>query len=1030
MIRATKTLAIGLRAICALIFVVIATQAAAAQSNNIYEIRGSSDLAIYHINAGTGVVTTLFTNYPGGSSATLAQRPSDGMIFYAINAANGQVYRYNPATPTVSPVALTSTLGASVPASFRMAFSPSGTLYYMPDSGVLYTIDQTTGVATAGPTVTGIGSGGDMAFDSGGTLYVINSSRQLYTAPLGGGAATSLGTLTFPGGATPATLGMAFDGAGVMVVQTQNPSNMYDVDLLSLVASNPIAIGGGTSSTGDLGNIAVASPDLSITKTNNATSVYQGGPVSYTIVVTNKTTNFAVTGNMVDNVTANITSVTWTCAASAGSSCAAASGSGNTINTSATLLPNGTATYTVSGTVSTSATGNLVNTATVSPPSFLSDANPADNSATDSDPITLTADLSVTKTDGRTTINPGAAESYTIVVKNASTSSSAANGAIFTDTVPASITGVTWTCGSATLGATCGAASGSGNSINTTANLPIGAQVTYTVTGTLSGAASGTLSNTATVITPAGGPVDPTDPSRTGAGNNSATDTTTINNIADMTITKTHVGNFTQGQVGATYTLTAKNSGTANTSGTVTVTDTLPAGLTATAISGSGWTCTLATLTCTRSNGLSAGASYPVITVTVTVASNAAPSVTNNASVSGGGEANTANDTASDPTTIIQLRDMTIAKSHSGNFTQGQVGATYTVTATNSGSVATNAAVSVTDTLPAGLTATAISGTGWTCVLGTLTCTRSDVLAAGGNYPAITLTVNVANNAAASVTNTATVSGGGETNTANDTANDVTTINQLPDLTIAKSHTGNFTQGQVGATYSITATNSGFAATSGTVTVTDTLPAGLTATAISGTGWTCVLGTLTCTRGDALAAGNSYPVITLTVNVASSAPASVTNSASVSGGGETNTGNDSVNDVTTVNAGPPNIALVKSVDLPGNQSPGTDLTYSIAFTNSGGSAAQTLVVTDPIPPNTDFKIGSESHNLGTTGLTVVVAYSNDNGSTWTYTPVSGGGSAPAGYDRNVTNIRWTFSGNLSQTSPNNAGSVSFTSRIR
>src|SRR6266404_245664 len=96
-----------------------------------------------------------------------------------------------------------------------------------------------------------------------------------------------------------------------------------------------------------------------------------------------------------------------------------------------------------------------------------------------------------------------------------------------------------------------------------------------------------------------------------------------------------------------------------------------------------------------------------------------------------------------------------------------------------------------------------------------------------------------------------------------------------PDLTITKSHSGNFTQGQVGATYSITATNSGFAATSGTVTVTDTLPAGLTATAISGTGWTCVLGTLTCTRSDALAAGASYPAITLTVNVANNAAASV-----------------------------------------------------------------------------------------------------------------------------------------------------------
>ncbi len=132
----------------------------------------------------------------------------------------------------------------------------------------------------------------------------------------------------------------------------------------------------------------------------------------------------------------------------------------------------------------------------------------------------------------------------------------------------------------------------------------------------------------------------------------------------------------------------------------------------------------------------------------------------------------------------------------------------------------------------------------------------------------------------------------------------------------------------------------------------------------------------------------------------------------------------------TVAAAPPDVGLAKSVNPSGSQPPGTDLTYSIAFTNGGGSAAQTLVIKDPIPPNTDFKVGSESHDLGTTGLTVVVAYSNDNGSTWTYAPASGGGGAPAGYDRNVTNIRWTFSGNLSQGSPNNTGTVSFITRIR
>ena len=200
------------------------------------------------------------------------------------------------------------------------------------------------------------------------------------------------------------------------------------------------------------------------------------------------------------------------------------------------------------------------------------------------------------------------------------------------------------------------------------------------------------------------------------------------------------------------------------------------------------------------------------------------------------------------------MPDLTIASTHTGNFTQGQSGAQYTITVTNSGSGATTGTVTVTDTLPSGLAATALSGAGWSCTLGTLTCTRSDVLAAGASYPAITLTVNVANNAPASVTTTATVAGGGELNSANDTASDVTTIIQMADLTVTKGHTGNFGPGQTGAQYTITVTNSGPGPTTGTVAMTDTLPVGLTATALSGNGWTCGVGTLTCTRSDVLAA--------------------------------------------------------------------------------------------------------------------------------------------------------------------------------
>jgi kumamolisin len=122
----------------------------------------------------------------------------------------------------------------------------------------------------------------------------------------------------------------------------------------------------------------------------------------------------------------------------------------------------------------------------------------------------------------------------------------------------------------------------------------------------------------------------------------------------------------------------------------------------------------------------------------------------------------------------------------------------------------------------------------------------------------------------------------------------------VPDLTIAKTHTGNFTQADTGDTYTITVTNSGVGPTIGTVTVADVLPSGLSATGLSGTGWTVAGNYLSATRTDALASGSSYPTLTLTVNVSSTAAASLTNTATVAGGGEANTSNDTASNPTTV----------------------------------------------------------------------------------------------------------------------------------
>ena len=684
-----------------------------------------------------------------------------------------------------------------------------------------------------------------------------------------------------------------------------------------------------------------------------------------------------------------------------------------------------------------------------------------------------------------------------------------------------------------------------------------------------------------------------------GTATTSSNFTVTTVSAADLAVLKSHTGSFTQGDTGDTYTIIVTNVGNAASSGSITVTDSLPAGLIATAISGTGWTTNLANLTCSRSDSLSAGAAYPPITLTVNVSGGAPASLTNVVTVSGGGETNVANNTASDPTTVLAAGpptattdaatgvgmttatlngtvnpngqpttaqfqyglttaygstssvagpltgstaqpvsanltgltsgmtyhfrvsatnllgsangqdqtfmtsatptvDLAITKTHAGNFTQGDASDSYTIIVTNVGTAASSGSITVTDSLPAGLTATAISGSGWTPNLANLTCTRSDVLAAGAAYPAVTVTVSVAGNANASVTNLASVSGGGDVNSANNTASDPTTINasgggglttlvgwdvsgqsnfgvspmapttnaanlaivgltrgsgvgtsgtaaarawggnnwtnatsaaaiaanqfatfslaanngykvsyssiskfdyrhsatgatngllqyqigsgaftdiasffypsntsgggslnpidlsgvaalqnvgagtnvtfrlvnwggtssagtwyifdvgsssasdfavqgtvsptmaSVADLAIFQTHSGSFTQADVGDTYTLTVTNLGAAATVGTVTMTDALPAGLTATAIGGSGWTGNLGTMTCTRSDALAAGASYPPITVTVNVATNAPASVTNTALVSGGGQTNTANDTASDPTAI----------------------------------------------------------------------------------------------------------------------------------
>jgi hypothetical protein len=148
-----------------------------------------------------------------------------------------------------------------------------------------------------------------------------------------------------------------------------------------------------------------------------------------------------------------------------------------------------------------------------------------------------------------------------------------------------------------------------------------------------------------------------------------------------LAVTKTHVGDFTAGQVGATYSVTVSNAASsAATSGTVTVTEQVPGGLTLVAMAGSGWNCS-SLPTCQRSDALPGGASYPPIAVTVNVSGSAPSQVTNQVSASGGGSVSAS---AGDLTNIVTAAPiLSITKTHSGSFTQGENGAGYTISVSN-----------------------------------------------------------------------------------------------------------------------------------------------------------------------------------------------------------------------------------------------------------------------------------------------------------------------------------------------------------
>ncbi|MDK2012648.1 MULTISPECIES: beta strand repeat-containing protein [unclassified Deinococcus] len=751
----------------------------------------------------------------------------------------------------------------------------------------------------------------------------------------------------------------------------------------------------GTNAGPDFGFRSTA--DLSITKTDGVTSVNAGGTTTYTIRVTNLGSN-PTTAILTDAAVSGLNVTAVSCSATPGRCTAGTTPTISQLQAGYGLpiLASGeTYELTVTATV-TATSGSVANTATVTAPAGTVDGTNTNNSATDTDTVTPVADLSVTKTDGVSSVNASGTTTYTIRVTNAGPSS--VTGATLTDAAVAGLTVTSVTC-SNTPGQ-CSAAP-TVTQLQAGYALPALASGQFfeiRVTGTVT-ATGGTLANTATVTAPSG-TTDPT------AGNNSATDTDTVTPVTDVAVSKA-VNVVAAGPGGTvTYTIRAWNNGPSP-AGSTTLTDTVSASLT-----GVTWTCAgTGGASCSAASGsgnaisltvnlgtdtgsvTTADTRYVTLTVTGTLVSSATGTLGNTASVSDASDSTPANNSASVSTRIVD------AVNDTGSVTFNQ-GATFTILANDT--VGGAAATTTNATLPTivtngGLTGLSVNASGQLVL-------AASALNLPGTY---TVTYQICDATLTSACDTATIA--------------ITVTPAAADLAITKAQragTGGTFQTtalsvvQGGAVqYQIVVTNNGPSAVTN-ATFTDAVPANLTGLSVvsaTGTGTTCTAsftgGTLNGTFS-----GASGTSCTVTIQGTATTTGTFTNTATVtapSGITDATTGNNTASVNTTVTPAA-DLAIDKSAPVAVGS--GRAVSYTIRVWNNGPSSVTGATVTDSLPSGftvtgiscaatgtatcgtQTFTASSVTITTGTLSLDTNAANATPDGNFLTYTLT---GTAPA-----------------------------------
>jgi uncharacterized repeat protein (TIGR01451 family) len=373
------------------------------------------------------------------------------------------------------------------------------------------------------------------------------------------------------------------------------------------------------------------------------------------------------------------------------------------------------------------------------------------------------------------------------------------------------------------------------------------------------------------------------------------------------------VSAFTNGSYN--YSLTVTNTGLVNVPN-VSARFTLPAGVNFMSASGAGFTATHSAGVVSFSGGTVNKASTATLVVTVS-----APTAGNISLMAGAAvvdpdnalnETNETNNTSTDTgTTIItDAPDLSISANAPASALTGNA-FDYTLTATNNGLVNASG-VDVQFTLPSGLSYVSATGAGFT-----ISESSGVVSFSGGSLnlgASSVLTVRVTASTDGSIITPAgaavidpanTIAESNEGNNTSAALPDITVLTS--DLTITNVSNGPLQAGE-SVSYTIAVSNVGTGATQGLVTVSQSLPTGLTATSMSGTGWTIVSGignSVSATRSDSLPNTSSYPPLTLTCDIALNSPTSIESTVMVSGGSDNNGTNNSATDTDTVaGAGP------------------------------------------------------------------------------------------------------------------------------